>query len=185
MVVTNKVRGGQIALPHTQPGNSQEAVFLIRVPVRVFLLERRRIRLPPKRMVPGHGLQSIVAGLKHHGCIGRFVPSGIEFDRDLASGIGPVAKGSDRPFAHILGHGGRTVRPQAHAERGAGRAGRVRRIRSFGTIDPGIMRKGGAENWSRYQCQNRDGTGETQGKVFGSSHSVLIIALAGVEGKMQ
>ena len=33
MVVTNKVRRGRIALPHTKLVNSQEAVLLIRVPV--------------------------------------------------------------------------------------------------------------------------------------------------------
>ncbi len=90
-------------------------------------------------MVPGHGLQSIMAGLKQHGRIARFVTYGVELDRDLASGIGPVAKGSDRPFAHILSDRSRTVRAQAYAECRAGRAGRIRRIRSFGTIDAGVM----------------------------------------------
>jgi hypothetical protein len=158
MVVTNKVRGG-LESPSLAPGSSQKAVLFIGVPVRLFLLESRRSRLPPKRTVPGHGLQSIMAGLKHHGRIGWFVPCAVELDRDLASGIGPVAKGRDRPFAYILRYGSRTVRSQAHAERRTGRAGRVRRIRSFGSIDARMMREGGAENRSRYQRQSCDGTG--------------------------
>jgi hypothetical protein len=158
MVVTNKVRGGQ-GRPPPQESNSQKAVLLIGVPVRLFLLESRRSRLPPKRTVPGHRLQSIMAGLKHHGRIGRFVPCGVELDRDLAARIGPVAKRSDRPFAYILSYGSRSIRAQAHAERRTGRARRVRRIRSFGTVDARVMREGGAENRSRYQRQSCDGAG--------------------------
>ena len=60
-------KGGPAKLtPTSPPRNSQKAVFLVGVPVRLFLLQRRRSRFAPQRMVPGHGLKTIVAGLENH-----------------------------------------------------------------------------------------------------------------------
>ena len=60
-------KGGPAKLTLTSPPrNSQKSVFLVGVPVRLFLLQRRRSRFAPQRMVPGHGLKTIVAGLENH-----------------------------------------------------------------------------------------------------------------------
>ncbi len=79
--------------------NSEEAVFLVGVPVRLFLLERRRSRFSPQGVVPGDRLQTIMAGLEDHRRFSRFALNVVKLDGDLAPRIGPMSKGRDCAFA--------------------------------------------------------------------------------------
>ena len=126
-------------VPRADARNSQEAVFLVGVPVRLFLLERWRSRFSPQGVVPANRLQSIVAGLKDHRWIGGFAFHLVKLDGDLASGVSPLSKGSDRAFANVLCHRSRPIRTEAYAERGPGGPGRIAGIRRFGTVDAGIF----------------------------------------------
>ena len=130
--------------------NSQEAVFLIRVPVRLFLLERRRRRFSPQRVVPGNRLQSIMAGLKDHRRLSRFALNLVKLDGHLAARIGPMSKGSNGAFAKVLCYRSRSVRTEAYAERRPGGPGRVGGIGRFRTVDAGILRGG-----KRGSCDQR------------------------------
>jgi hypothetical protein len=119
--------------------NSQEAVFLVGVPVRLFLFERRRSRFSPQGVVPGNGLQSIMAGLKDHRRLRRFALNLVKLDGDLAARIGPMSKGRNGAFAKVLCYRSRSVRTEAYAERRPGGPGRVGGIGRFGTVDAGIF----------------------------------------------
>jgi hypothetical protein len=130
--------------------NSQEAVFLVRVPIRLFLLERRRSRFSPQGVVPGNRLQSIMAGLKDHRSVSRFTLDVVKLDGDLASRIGPMSKGRNGAFAKVLCYRSRSVRAEAYAERRPGRPGRVGGIGRFRTVDAGIFRGG-----KRGSCDQR------------------------------
>jgi hypothetical protein len=137
--------------------NSQEAVFLVGVPVRLFLFERRRSRFSPQGVVPGNRLQSIMAGLKDHRWVSRFALNVVKLDGDLAPRIGPMSKGRNGAFAKVLCYRSRSVRTEADAERRPGGPGRVRRIGRFGTVDAGIFR--GGEGGGRDQRQYNRGAG--------------------------
>jgi hypothetical protein len=159
--------------------HSQEPVFLIRVPIRLFLLKRRGSRLSPKRVVPGDCLQSIVAGLKDHRRIGRFALHLVELDGDLAPGIRPMSKRGNGAFAEILGHRGRSIRTEAYAECWPGGAGSIRRIRRFRTVDTGVLRDTGECGGRDQRQYNRDaGYCKLQMRKFDGSHNVFIIAPA-------
>jgi hypothetical protein len=156
--------------------NSQEAVFLVGVPVRLFLLERRRSRFSPQGVVPGNRLQSIMAGLKDHRRVSRFALNVVKLDGDLAPRIGPMSKGRDGAFAKVLCYRSRSVRTEAYAERRPGGPGRVGGIGRFRTVDAGIFRRG--KRGSCDQRQDNRGAGYEKMQWSGSgSHNVLIIAL--------
>jgi hypothetical protein len=156
--------------------NSQEAVFLVGVPVRLFLLERRRSRFSPQGVVPGNRLQSIMAGLKDHRRVSRFALNVVKLDGDLAPRIGPMSKGRDGTFAKVLCYRSRSVRTEAYAERRPGGPGRVGGIGRFRTVDAGIFRRG--KRGSCDQRQDNRGAGYEKMQWSGSgSHNVLIIAL--------
>jgi hypothetical protein len=152
--------------------NSQEAVFLVGVPVRLFLLERRRSRFSPQGVVPGNRLQAIMAGLKDHRRVSRFALNVVKLDGDLAARIGPMSKGRDGAFAKVLCYRGRSVRTEAYAERRPGGPGRVGRIGRFGTVDAGVFRRG--EGGGRDQRQYNRGAGyeKMQWSGSGGSHNV-------------
>jgi hypothetical protein len=155
-------------------------VFLVGVPIGLFLLKRRRSRFSPQCVVPGDCLQSIVAGLKDHRCISGFAFHLVKLDGDLASGISPMSKGGDgTAFAEILCHCGRSIRTEAYAECGPGGAGRIARIRCFRTVDAGVFRDRG-ECGGRDQRQNNRGAGycKLQVRKSGGSHNAFIIAPA-------
>jgi hypothetical protein len=119
--------------------NSQEAVFLVGVPVRLFFLERRGSRFSPQGVVPGDRLQSIMAGLKDHRRFSWFALNVVKLDGDLAARIGPMSKGRNGAFAKILCDGGGSVRTEAYAERRPGGPGRVGGVGRFRTVDAGVF----------------------------------------------
>src|SRR3984885_12603735 len=82
--------------------NSQEAVFLVGVPVRLFLLERRRSRFSPQGVVPGNRLQAIMAGLKDHRRVSRFALNVVKLDGDLAPRLGPMSTGRVGSFSKVV-----------------------------------------------------------------------------------
>ena len=154
-------------------------MFLVGVPVGLFLLKRRRSRFSPQCVVPGDCLQSIVAGLKDHRCISGFAFHLVKLDGDLASGIRPMSKGRNGAFAEILCHRGRSIRTEAYAECWPGGAGSIGRIRRFRTVDAGVFRDTG-ECGGRDQRQNNRDAGycKLQMRKFDGSHNVFIIAPA-------
>ena len=156
--------------------NSQEAVFLVRVPVRLFLFERRRSRFSPQGVVPGNRLQSIVTGLKDHRRVSRFALDVVELDGDLASRIGPMSKGRNGAFAKVLCYRSRSVRTEAYAERRPGGPGSVGGIGRFRTVDAGIFRGGKRGSCDQRQYYRGAGYYKMQYRGSRGSHNVFIIA---------
>jgi hypothetical protein len=157
--------------------NSQEAVFLVRVPIRLFLLERRRSRFSPQGVVPGNRLQSIMAGLKDHRRVSRFTLDLVKLDGDLASRIGPMSKGRNGAFfAKVLCYRSRSVRTEAYAERRPGGPGSVGGIGRFRTVDAGIFRGGKRGSCDQRQYNRGAGYYKMQERGSRGSHNVLIIA---------
>ncbi len=79
-------------------------------------------------MIPGDGLQAIVAGLKNHRRLGRFSLDRVERDLNLAAGVDPMAEQCSRSVARVFRNGCCAVRTQAQVHgrsnlRGAARMG--------------------------------------------------------------
>ena len=76
-------------------------------------------------MVPGNGLQAIMAGLENHGRLDRLTLDRIERDRDLVAGIDPVAKQSGSAIPGIFCNRSCTIPAQAQVHGRTGEVGKI------------------------------------------------------------